>query len=305
MKTSTPKHFVLQLASLISLYLSVTFLLVVLFGLIELVIPDSSDSYYMIADQDSSVRLGIAMLVVFFPTYLLLTRSVNKLRRSESNEAYLGFTKWIVYLSLLVAGGTLLIDLVTVIMSFLEGELTTRFLLKALSVIVVVGLAFFYYILDIRGYWLKNEKQSWLVAALASLVVVVSIGFGFSQIASPAEVRESKIDERQVQDLQQIQNQIENYYFSSNQLPESLEDLPTVPTAPENREAYQYQLTDRGFSLCATFATTSNQDEERYYFDRPASPDMLLVNPWDWSHEEGDTCFDRIINPEFKTTTDS
>jgi hypothetical protein len=37
----------------------------------------------------------------------------------------------LVYLSLLVGGGVLLGDLVAVILAFLNGEITTRFILKA------------------------------------------------------------------------------------------------------------------------------------------------------------------------------
>jgi hypothetical protein len=48
MKNNTPKHFALQLGSLISLYLSLTFLLVLLFGLINLKFPDAAEGYYMI-----------------------------------------------------------------------------------------------------------------------------------------------------------------------------------------------------------------------------------------------------------------
>ena len=126
MEHNTAKHFVLQLGSLVSLYLSLTFLLVLLFGAINIIFPDAADYVWEVESAQSQIRIGIAMVIVFFPTYLLITRIVNQARRKEQNGAYLGLTKWLIYLSLLVGGLVLLIDLVVVIMTFLEGEISER-----------------------------------------------------------------------------------------------------------------------------------------------------------------------------------
>ncbi len=142
MENNTAKHTVLQLGALITLYVSLTSLVVLLFSIINLQLPDAIDSYWEIESSASSVRYAIAMLVVFFPTYITLTRVVNKTRRSETNPTYLGLTKWLLYLSLLVGGGVLLGDAVVVILNFLEGEITMRFLLKAVTLFLVVGVAF-------------------------------------------------------------------------------------------------------------------------------------------------------------------
>jgi hypothetical protein len=128
MNHNTPKHFALQIGSLISLYLSLAFLLVLLFGIINLKFSDATQGYWAIESASSSVRLGIAMLAVFFPTYLVLTRLVNKLRRGKNAEQYLTLTKWLIYSSLTIGIGALLIDLAVIIMTFLEGEVTARFI---------------------------------------------------------------------------------------------------------------------------------------------------------------------------------
>jgi uncharacterized membrane protein len=160
MEHHTAKHFVLQLGSLISLYLSLSFFLVLAFGCINLLFPDTLDSIWEVEQAGSSIRLVFAIVSVFFPTYIILTRLVNKNRRESEDSSYLGLTKWLIYLSLLVSGLVLLGDLVAVIMGFLEGELTFRFILKALAVFVVIGGAFYYYIQDAKGYWLDRDKQS-------------------------------------------------------------------------------------------------------------------------------------------------
>lgn len=299
MENHTARHFVLQLGSLASLYLSLSFLLVLIFGIINLMFPDAANGYWEVESAHQNVRIGIAMVIVFFPTYLILTRVVNKLRRTETTGAYLSLTKWLVYLSLLVGGGVLLGDLVAVIMTFLEGDLTQRFLFKAAAVFVVIGAAFHYYILDARGYWLKHEDKSIRFAIGATLIVLASLAYGIASIETPSEVREQKLDMTQVNDLQQIQWRIQDYYLTKQKLPESLDELgePATPQAPEGRAAYQYNVTDDGFELCATFAEPSNPDEFMGGVMAVAEKG-LIRNPDNWQHGAGEVCFERVINKD-------
>lgn len=300
MENHTAKHFVLQLGSLISLYLSVSFLLVLIFGVINLLFADATSTVWEVEAASSQIRLGIAMTMVFFPTYVILTRLVNNTRRQEPTGNYLGLTKWLIYLSLLVAGTALLIDLVVVITTFLEGDTTLRFILKALSVFLVVGAAFYYYLLDAKGYWLKKEKQSITFGAAATLIVLIFIVLGFNNIESPAQVREQKIDDTQVSDLQSIQWQIQNYLSINASLPASIKDAYVgmdEPQAPEGRPAYQYNLTEKGFELCATFARPSRKGE--FPVSQPIMPigkEPVITNPDNWEHGEGEWCFERIIS---------
>ncbi len=295
---NTPRNVVLQVGSLIALYLSASFLLTLVFGLINISYPSDADSYWQIESATESIRLGIAMLIVFFPTYLVLTRLMNRYRRDERGALYQNITKWLIYLSLLIGGLVLLGTLVTTIHAFLNGDLTTRFLLKAGAVVGVVGMAFHYYVLDARGYWVKEEGKSIMFGIGAGLVVFLAIAFGLGNIETPAVVREMKLDETQVNDLRNIQWQIESYMsLNSSTLPENLEEAyedggAILPEAPEGREAYTYEKTDRGFKLCATFSRNSVQDEfaNSSYVD----PMAKIKNPENWNYKEGRHCFDRI-----------
>ena len=295
MKNNTPKHFALQLGSLISLYLSLTFLLVLLFGLINLKFPDATDGYYMIESASNSVRLGIAMVLVAFPTYLILTRLVNKIRRTDTHEQYLSLTKWLIYLSLVIAIGALLIDLVIVINTFLQGEITSRFIFKALAVLVILGAAVHYYILDARGFWVKNESKSIMFGIGALLVAFVSIAYGLAYIESPASVRAMKLDQTQITDLQNIQYKIEEVLGNTKTLPATLNTAFgefDAPTAPEDRTAYTYVVTADGFELCATFAHDSIGDQ----FTGPKFDTMALIsNGNDWQYKTGNYCFKRVV----------
>jgi len=302
MEHNTAKHFALQLGSLVSLYLSLSFLVVLLFGVINLRFPDPAELYYAGESAAASVRIGIAIVAVFFPTYLILTRTVNHLRRKESGGTYLTLTRWLIYLSLLIGGGVLLGDLVAVIMAFLEGELTTRFVFKALVVLIVVGAAFHYYLLDARGYWLKNERQSIMYGIGAAIVTFVAIAYAFSYIETPAEVRERRLDTKQLGDLQDIQWRIVTYYNTNNTLPESLENIRTgspLPVAPEDRTPYRYEVVDRGFLLCATFAYPSQGPQWPNVIDEPST----IKSTQNWDHAAGDVCFERQVGSSTATIT--
>ena len=298
MDNQTPKHFVLQLGSLVSLYLTLGFLISLLFGIINLKFPDATEGYWAIESAAYTVRLGLAMVIVFFPTYIVLTRLVNTLRRKEKNSSYLTLTKWLVYLSLLIGGGIVLGDLVAVILAFLEGDMTQRFIYKALAVVVVVGLALYYYVLDARGYWLKNEAKSKQYGYGAIALFTSILFLGFSNIETPSLVREMKLDEKQVLDLQNIQWRLQDYMLTSSSTPATLNELYKdfdVPQAPEDRPDYVYAVTDEGFKLCATFSRDSVNTDENFSMNPSMTSSVSVKNPDNWNHKAGEYCYERVI----------
>ena len=297
---NTAKNFALQLGSLIALYVSIGALIGLLFGIITTKYPDTALGYYELESAASTIRYTIAILIVFFPTYIILTRLVNTIRRME-HGMYLTLTKWLIYISLLIGGGVLLGDLVTVLNGFLNGELTIRFILKALSVLVVVGMAFSYYVLDARGYWQSNEKQSIQYAMGVGALVLVVLVLGFMNTKTPNEVREMRIDSKQINNLQNIQSRIEEYYFVKAQLPETLNQAflgNEAPVASDGRTAYAYKKTSAtSFELCAEFAFASSKSEQAQYAVPMYTDQRVIKNPYNWEHKEGTQCFERIVSP--------
>jgi len=293
---NTAKYFALQLGSLASLYLSLSFLLVLLFGVINITFPDAADRVWELDSATRGIRIGIAMVLVFFPTYLVLTRIVNKNRRSEQDGSYIGLTKWLIYLSLLVGGAVLLGDLVAVIMAFLEGEITARFILKAMAVIVIIGPAFVYYISDAKGYWIQNESKSKIFALVASVVVTLALIAGFVTSPSPAEVREMRIDSNMITALQNIQWRVEDYYQTNKTIPVDLEAAYNgldIPTAPTEREPYQYEVTgETTYKLCATFARDVSINSNYNY-------PMYEIN-YNWDYRVGYYCFERELEKRLR-----
>jgi len=303
MNNHTAKHFVLQLGSLISLYLSVAFFIVLTFGLINLLFPDTLDGVWQIEQAASSIRLGFAMVVVFFPTYLVLTRMVNSNRRASDDSHYLGLTKWLIYLSLLVAGLVLLGDLVAVIMGLLEGELTSRFLLKALTVFVVTGAAFYYYIQDAKGYWLTRARGSLIYGAVAAMLIAGVLVSALMYIPSPTTVREMRADTELVYALQDVQWRVQDFYLENDRLPETLGDAyGEFDRLPDTAELADYTYTvesETAYNLCTTFNHDSNELDNQY---RPmpsmAMEDAMYWKNNDWDYRAGEWCFERKVVAE-------
>lgn len=297
METNTAKNFALQLGSLIALYASLSALLVVAFDVINILYPDVAAGYWEYDSAQSGIRFGIATLIVFFPTYLLLTRLVNQIRRKETG-AYLALTKWVVYLSLLIGTLVLLGDFVIVILSYLNGEITVRFTLKAIAVAVVISSAIYYYFMDAKGHWSLHERASKAFGLCATIVVALVLALGFTHSDSPAKVREMKIDTQQTTDLSDMQYRIEDHYRLNNVLPKDVQTVYIGAPAPHSvagRVSYEYKTVDATtFELCATFAYPSQNTALNVL--QPATVSGEMKNPYNnWDHGVGKTCFERKV----------
>lgn len=295
---NTAKNFALQLGSLITLYVSIVAITMLLFGVITLQYPDPANGYYEYDSAANSIRFGIAMLIVFFPAYILLTRIVNTIRRHEKGT-FLTLTKWLIYLSLVVGGATLLGDLVAVIFNYLNGELTVRFILKAITMFIVVGSAFVYYLFEARGYWQTHEMRSIQYAGAATVLVLIALVLGFTRTEAPSEVREMKLDAAQINDLRLIQSQIMVYFETKGVLPNTISDAYgelEVPVASEGRDSYVYEkLSESQYNLCAEFAYPSTKSEQMMYSEPVYRNELLSDN---WNHAKGTWCFERVVNTE-------
>lgn len=303
----TPKDFFLYVAMMIALYVSAGSLLKLLFDIINVSFPDALNDYYY-DPYSAGMRLAIASLVIVFPIYLWISRYLAKQMNQDDNRRDLWIRKWLIYLTLFVAGVIVIGDLVVLINTFLNGEITIRFILKVLAVLLVAGGVFGGY-----GYVVRTTKPKEKVTnsflTVTTIVVLLSIVGGFVIVGSPVTARKIRFDSERVSDLQNIQWQIVNYWQNKNILPESLTDLEdpllgfTVPTDPVTGEDYAYNLTgDLSFELCADFALSSDVVPGRTMdIIRPSivKEGPYIENADSWQHEAGQTCFTRTIDPDF------
>src|SRR3989344_5489708 len=166
-------------------------------------------NYQASSYNPSVISYAIASLVIGFPIFLWALwfwfsafGGRNIVEKTESK-----LSKWLTYIVLLVAGGAIIGDLITIIYNFLQGEYGARFLLKALTILIIAGLVFSFYFLERRKIQYKKEMSSglfWLVGSVAGLLVVLAIIFGFLASGTPYEARLRKFDLQRANDLGQI-----------------------------------------------------------------------------------------------------
>ena len=297
-KSSSSKDFFLWLGVMVTLYLSSISLVLLLFEYIKILFPDPLD--YYVDPYRGAIRFSIASLIVAFPLYVYLTRLVNTDMRKHTEKREITVRKWLVSLTLFVGALTLIIDLIALINVFLGGELTTQFVLKVATVLIVIGGVFLYYLYDLKGYWRKNESKSKLAGAIVSLVVIASVVGGFFILGSPADQRLLRFDQEKVNDLSNIQWQLVNYWQSKESLPDNLEQLEDplsgykMPTDPETDESYGYEKTgDLTFKLCANF----NKESLNLANDTTFRP-KFGFDQANWEHDAGEVCFEREVDPD-------
>jgi hypothetical protein len=121
-----------------------------LFHLIDHVIPDAAEDAYRTEYRAESIRWAIAALIVAFPVFVMLTRAVNRGIRENPVRRLSPVRHWLTYLTLFAAAGTIIGDLIWLIFSLLNGDLTLRFGLKLGVVAVIAGVVFGYYLNDMR-----------------------------------------------------------------------------------------------------------------------------------------------------------
>ncbi len=304
----TPKDFFLWAGAMIFLYTSIFALISLIFNYLNYAMPDALQ-YYSSDPYSSGISYEMASLIVLVPLFLVFMRLIHKDIERDASRGDIWVRRWALYLTLFVATVTIAGDLITLIMYFFNGDVTLRFALKVLVILLVAGGGFLHFIADLRGYWRANPGYSRIMGYATGALVLITIAAGFFIVGTPWQARLYRYDEQKVSDLQNIQYQVVNYWQAKQQLPASLADLTnslsgsSVPSDPQSQQAYEYSTKgELSFELCATFnaSAQSNTGSSRTMPMMPApygAKGMAIADSW--QHGVGRTCFERTIDPAF------
>jgi hypothetical protein len=300
---TTPRDFFLWLGAIVALYGSITSFLALVFAYVNYTFPDAlaynGDPY------GSALRFPMAAVIVLVPTTVVLMHILRGIILKEPAKANLWVRRWALGLTLFIASVTILIDLVTLINTFLGGEITVRFALKVVAVLAVALFIFFHTLADMKGYWITHGSQVRLLGVVVSLLALATVVAGFFIVGSPMSVRALRYDEQKVDQLRSIQYQLIDYWRVKQALPEHLDALKdpltdtTVPTDPQTHAAYGYEkVSATSFKLCAIFNKPSPDTKGRGQYPT----DIRYSGPGggadeNWQHGVGDVCFERTIDP--------
>lgn len=195
---NTPRDFFLHFGAFGALYLSAVAIVTLLFRMINYAFPDALNerySYYYSDPYSGPMRFAIASLIILVPIFLYLMRVIQCEARTAPERYSLQIRRWLTYITLFVAGTTIVGDLITLLYSFLGGELATTFLLKVLVLFAITGVIFWYFLLDIRGYWQDKETTSKQIALCVLGITILVIVCGFFIMGSPSTQRKRALDQ--------------------------------------------------------------------------------------------------------------
>ncbi|MDP2593253.1 MAG: DUF5671 domain-containing protein [bacterium] len=318
-------YFFLCLGVLVTLITSVVSFLNLVFETLNKHFPDvlnASYEYGYSTYQYEGIRTALATLIIVFPVFLVVSYFWNKFSQMELGRLDEMFKKWVVYIILFLSSLVVIGDLVTLVRYFISGEITSRFIYKVLTVLVVALLVGFRY-----GYTLKEQpafsskKLGLVLGGVGIILVVGAICYSFSILGSPAEQRQLRLDDRSIQDLQTIQYQVINFWQQKEKLPATLGELSdpfsgwSLPVEPEFEKGKTYEYSVKGplqFELCATFSQPMPKGWREFsygggmpypMYDKAVSSSYPYPGPGggtneSWSHDVGRTCFIRTIDKD-------
>lgn len=300
---TTAKDFFLYLGIIIGLYVSAISFLILVFQMINKLFPLVGEYYYP-GQYDSPIRSTVAILIIFFPTFIYLSYITNKDLIANPDKKELWIRRWMIFFTLFLTGITIAVDLAVLIYRFLGAEdLTVRFFLKIFFVLAVAVTIFRSSLYDLKRSAFEFSTIMKIRAGAVSIVILIALIYGVVLIGSPMAQRARTLDTQRTNDLMSIQNQIVySQWQNKGTVPNNLTELNDpisgfiLPIDPETKQNYEYKkLTKNSFELCATFkteniasSTLNGKTQARLY-----PYEMAGEN---WLHPMGRTCFTRTID---------
>lgn len=298
--THTSARDVFSYLLLVSMFVvSMVNILAILFQIINLKFPEGYDFWTMDGVLEG-LRGHISSIVIAWPVTVGMYVVVGKDLRANTEKRNTWIRKWLLHLLLFVSAVTVIISLITLINIFLNGELTIRFALKILSVLMVSVGVFAYQRWDLLRDPKAETRIPTYAAIIGSLLMILLVVTGLSELGSPKHNRFTRLDEERIMDLQQIQSYVVDYWRQKEELPTSLEDVEDevlniqLPVDPKTNVEYRYKkVDDLSFELCGTFDTSVEKEQSQ-----PSRYPAAMYAGGTWEHGTGFECFERTIDPE-------
>ena len=121
----------------------------IFYALIAHAFPDPAQTYVE-GSLRSEMSGQLATVIVAFPLFLLVHYLIARELGKRRDLYYSGVRRWLTYLALVLAALTVLADAIWFVTSLLDGEITTRFALDSLVLLVLGGGVFAYYLMTMN-----------------------------------------------------------------------------------------------------------------------------------------------------------
>lgn len=262
-------YYLLSLVALIFTALSVG---MIAFGIIDKSVSDA----LRYSSVDGQFKFAISALFIAGPIFYLMSFFINKGLRSGDLDKESPVRRWLTYFIILVSSLIILGIFISIMNSFLSGEVTTSFILKMLSMIVIAALVFSFYFYDIKRENVKekNKVVKIFFFATATLVLVAFVAAWFF-VESPKVARAKRLDQTVINNIYSLESAVNTYYDKTKVLPESLDVIKNNAdifldnkslSDPETGKVIEYKKTgEKTFEFCAVFRTDSRNNDNNMY----------------------------------------
>lgn len=279
------RDFFLHLTGFITLYWSMIALITVLFQLVDHVFPDSLQYF---GNDDTPIRWGLSGVIVAFPVFVGIMIFFRRRQMKRPNFP--------IYFTLFVTALTAIVDVAVLIYRLTGGDITWRFVLKILAVLIVTGSVFAFELWQLKRESFELKLPARVLTSLAYVLVVAAVVLGFIVVGSPASQRAVRYDQDRVNDLRQLQYQVMNHYDREDELPKNLETFQgSITKDPKTDVLYEYRIVDEStFELCAVFDKNYQEEQSSmgyYPYDGGERAEIF-------EYKAGRTCFERGVEWE-------
>ena len=285
----------IYLMSFVTLYVVVGAINGLYFTFLDWLFPDPGWAFVNVDGMLDGVRYAIAAVIVAFPLFLVLSGILERIARRTPESHKLPVARWLTYLTMFLAAAVMMGDLITLLFYFLDGSVTTRFVLKVVVLFVIAEVILSYYYLAPRTA--ESTRPSKLRPMLASAGIVIVVGavtLGFVMAGSPLSARLVRLDDRRVSDLREIHHAIQQMtterkqdsWVTKRPLPTTLEEVAEFRRTqqsgrelslldPQSGAAYEFRVTgEKTYELCGTFNAERKKTYELF-----------------WNHPAGKHCY--------------
>jgi hypothetical protein len=112
--------------------------------------PDSATFAYTQQILRDQISWQVSTIIVAFPVFVAIHYLIGRELRRRPDLYESGVRKWLTYVALVFAGLVVLVDGMWFTNALLRGELTTRFILDSIVLLVLGGGVFGYYLATIN-----------------------------------------------------------------------------------------------------------------------------------------------------------
>jgi hypothetical protein len=143
----------LHLLAFTALYAWAIGLIFLLFTYIGFAFPDPAERFssYAVDAALSGMRASLATVIVSYPLFLGVWWYLLREIRIVPELAKSGLRRWLASLTLFVGAVTVMGDVITAVYYLVNGDLTVRFLLKVVALLLVAGTISVYLALTLRS----------------------------------------------------------------------------------------------------------------------------------------------------------